>query len=183
MEDLPPVLDQDQLSPESRRRLSGPGLRTFVHIADLWGLGDEERRGVLGQPAGSDYCEWLDAAGRRRDLVLSADVLTRISAALGIHRALQAIHRTNGDRVSWLRGRDWSATFGGHAPMELVTGGSVEELLSVRRVLDAAASGNHRVEPNEVDRDFVPYTGADIVMSILQSTSASSATASRFDEG
>ena len=50
--------------------------------------------------------------------------------------------------------------------MELVTGGSVEELLSVRRVLDAAASGNHRVEPNEVDRDFVPYTGADIVMSI-----------------
>ncbi len=33
----PDVLDAARFSPHSRKRLSGPGLRTFLTIADLWG--------------------------------------------------------------------------------------------------------------------------------------------------
>ena len=150
--DYPPVLDPDRFSSASRRRLSGPGLRTFVRIADLWRLSDEERRAVLGQPASMDYHEWLDAARERRSLVLPVDVLVRISAMLGIHQALGVLHRTDGEGASWLRGANRSVVFDGKAPMELVTGGLVEGLLTVRRLLDAMTSGNQSVGPNDVDR-------------------------------
>ena len=176
-----PVLDEDQFSPESRRRLSGPGLRTFVRIADLWGLSDWERWTVLGQPARVDYHEWVEAAGEGRNLVLSVDVLTRISAMLGIHQALEVLHHTD-DGVTWMRRRDWSTVFGGRVPMEMVTSGSVKELLTVRHALDAATAGHHWVEPNEVDRDFIPYTSANIDMSTGQSTSGLPGMASRFEE-
>ena len=49
----PDRLDPRRLSPANRRRLSAPGLRTFLAIADLWGLTEEERRLVLGLPARS----------------------------------------------------------------------------------------------------------------------------------
>jgi hypothetical protein len=37
-----------QFEPSNRRRLSTPGLRTFLAIADLWGLELERRLPVLG---------------------------------------------------------------------------------------------------------------------------------------
>ena len=171
-DDRPPVLDSDRFSPESRGRLSGPGLRTFLRIADLWGLTDEERA-VLGHPAIVDYRDWLEAAASRQDLLLSVDVLTRISAVLGIHKALGIIHSIDEEGVSWLRGWKRSTPFDGRTPVELVTDGSVEGLLAVRRILDAAACGNHWIVPGEVDRDFAPYTDADIVMSVRQPMSGS----------
>ena len=163
--DYPPIQGPDQFSSTSRRRLSGPGLRTFVRVAGLWRLSDEERRAVLGHPSSVDYHEWLDAARERRRLVLSVDVLVRISATLGIHQALGVLHRTDGDGISWLRGANRSVVFGGKAPMELVTSGLVEGLLTVQGVLDAMTSGNQAVGPNDVDQGFQPYTTEDLVVS------------------
>ena len=34
----PDILEPGRFAPPNRRRLSGPGLRTFLAIADLWGL-------------------------------------------------------------------------------------------------------------------------------------------------
>jgi hypothetical protein len=50
-----PELDPHRFEPANRRRLSGPGLRTFLTIADLWSMNEEQRRLALGFPSRSTY--------------------------------------------------------------------------------------------------------------------------------
>ena len=154
----------DRYSLENRRRLSGPGLRTFVRIADLWGLDEEQRRLVLELPDESTYQAWLEAAREHRDLELPVDVLMRISAVLGIHQALGVLHAHEDYGVAWLQGANSASPFGGRTPLDLMLDGSLEGLLTMRRLLDALVGGQG-TEPNEIDRSFRPYTGADVVMS------------------
>ena len=158
-----PRSDADPFSRNSRRRLSGSGLRTFVAIADLWELTPEQRRHVLGRPARSIYLAWSEAVREHRDVILGVDVLMRISAVLGIHQALQVLHQEGQDSVAWLRGPHDGIPFGGRTPLALIVDGSLGGPLAVRQVLDGLMSGQGP-EPNEVDRDFRPYTVADLVM-------------------
>ena len=48
-----PEVGSDRQSPDVRRRLSGPGIRTFFSIAAAWRLSADEQRGLLGWPAPS----------------------------------------------------------------------------------------------------------------------------------
>ena len=156
--------DADRHSAANRRRLGGPGMRTFVRITDLWGLDEEQRRFILGLPNPSTYRALLKAAREHRDLELSVDVLMRISAMLGIHGALGVLHAEERDDVAWLQGANNAIPFGGRTPLDLMLDGTLAGLLSVRRLLDALVGGQG-TEPKEVDRGFRPYTGADVVMS------------------
>src|SRR4029077_3129840 len=79
----------------NRRRLSGPGLRSFLAIADLWGLTEEQRRLVLGLPSRSTYHAWVKTVREHGDITLGVDVLLRISAMLGIHQALGICSRAS----------------------------------------------------------------------------------------
>lgn len=158
----PPRLDPDRFSPANRRRLSAPGLRTFVTIADLWGLTEEQRRFVLGLPSRSTYHNWVKAVREHRDITLDLDVLTRISAILGIHQALGVLFTTEQDGLAWLRGPHGATVFGGRPPLDLVTSGTQDGLLTVRRFLDAARGGQY-MPPNEIDAGFRSYTDADLV--------------------
>ncbi len=158
----PPRLDPARFSPANRRRLSAPGLRTFLAIADLWGLTEEQRRLILGLPPRSTYQNWVRMVREHRDLTLDLDVLTRISAVLGIHQALGVLFGSERDGIAWLRGPHGATVFGGRPPLELVTSGTQDGLLTVRRFLDAARGGLY-MPPNEIDADFHPYTDADIV--------------------
>ena len=148
----------------NRRRLSGPGLRTFLAIADLWGLSEEHRRRVLGYPPRSTYHSWVKQVREHHDITLSVDVLTRISAVLGIHQALGILHSGEAEGIAWLRGPHGAPVFGGRPPLELITSGSQDALLTVRRFLDAARGGLY-MAPNAVDRGFTVYSDADIVIS------------------
>jgi hypothetical protein len=139
-------------------------LRTFLTISDLWALTEEQRRLVLGSPARSTYHKWVKTAREHGELTLDVDVLTRISAVLGIHKALRILEETEVAAVSWLRGPHSATVFGGHPPLNLVTSGTQDGLMTVRRFLDAARGGLY-MAPNEVDRNFHPYTDADIVIS------------------
>lgn len=158
----PSRLDVSRFTPMNRRRLSGPGLRTFLAICDLWALTEEQRRLVLGLPSRSTYHNWVKSVREHRDIVLDVDVLTRISAVLGIHQALGLLHNDEREAVAWLRGEHRAAIFGGHPPLDLIVSGTQDGLLSVRRFLDAARGGLY-MEPNELDRAFAPYTDADVV--------------------
>ena len=82
----PPRLDKSRLAPTNRRRLSAPALRTFLAIADLWGLTEEQRLLILGYPSRSTYHNWCKQAREHGAFTLDVDVLTRISAVLGIHQ-------------------------------------------------------------------------------------------------
>jgi hypothetical protein len=158
----PPYLDRERFAPANRRRLSAPALRTFAAIADLWRLTEEQRRLVLGMPSRSTYQNWIKAAREHRDVTLDVDVLTRVSAILGIHQALGVLHDTEREGIAWLRGPHRAAVFGGRPPLDLVTSGTQDGLLTVRRFLDAARGGLY-MAPNEIDAGFAPYTDVDIV--------------------
>jgi uncharacterized protein (DUF2384 family) len=158
----PAILDASRFAPANRRRLSGPGFRTFLTIADLWGLSESERLLTLGLPSRSTYYGWVKAAREHRDLTLDVDVLTRISAVLGIHQALGVLHASEAEGISWLKTPHQAPVFGGQPPISLATNGTQDGLMLVRRFLDAARGGFY-MPPNEIDRDFRPYTDADVV--------------------
>lgn len=164
---LPPAGDAVPLGaarfdPAHRRRLSAPALRTFAAIADLWGLSEEQRRLVLGFPSRSTYHNWMKLAREHGAVTLDVDTLTRLSAVFGIHQALGVLFTSEPEGVAWLTGPHAAPVFGGQPPLALVTAGSLDGIMLVRRFLDAARGGTY-MPPNAIDASFVPATDADIV--------------------
>src|SRR5690606_8500352 len=158
----PPQLEVTRFAPANRQRLSAPAFRTFLSIADLWGLAEEERRLVLGYPSRSTFHGWAKRAREHEEFTLDVDTLTRISAILGIHQALGVLYAGPKEMVAWLRGPNNAIVFGGNPPLRVITSGTLDALLTVRRFLDAARGGIY-MQPNEVDDAFAPYEASDIV--------------------
>jgi hypothetical protein len=158
----PQRLDKSRFAPANRRRLSAPALRTFLAIADLWGLTEEQRLLILGYPSRSTYHNWCKQAREHGAFTLDVDELTRISAVLGIHQGLGILFPTEQLGVEWLRAPHSAVVFGGLPPLDLVTSGSQDGLLSVRRFLDGARGGLY-MQPNTIDEAFAPYDDAEIV--------------------
>ena len=160
----PHRLDATRFDSAGRRRLSAPGLRTFLAISDLWSLTEEQRRLILGLPSRSTYHHWAKAVREHRDITLDVDVLLRISAVLGIHQALGVLFGSEAEQVAWLRGPHQALVFGGRPPLDLVTSGTQDGLLTVRRFLDAARGGLY-MAPGSIDQGFRPYDDTEIVFS------------------
>jgi Protein of unknown function (DUF2384) len=161
-ENAPQRLDTSRFAPANRKRLSAPALRTFLAIADLWGLTEEQRLLVLGYPSRSTYHSWAKQAREHGAFTLDVDVLTRISAILGIHQGLGILFPTERLGVEWLRTPHNAVVFGGRPPLDLVTSGSQDGLLTVRRFLDGARGGLY-MQPNAIDDAFTPYDDTEIV--------------------
>jgi hypothetical protein len=155
-------LDNSRFSTANRRRLSAPALRTFLAIADLWGLTEEQRLLILGYPSRSTYHNWCKQAREHGAFTLDVDVLTRISALFGIHQGLGILFPTEQQGVEWLRTPHGAIVFGGRPPLDLVTSGSQDGLLSARRFLDGARGGLY-MQPNAIDEAFTPYDDSEIV--------------------
>ncbi|MDH2406667.1 MbcA/ParS/Xre antitoxin family protein [Bradyrhizobium sp. SSUT18] len=158
----PQRLDKTRFAPANRRRLSAPALRTFLAIAELWGLTEDQRLLVLGYPSRSTYHNWCKQAREHGAFTLDVDVLTRISAVFGIHQALGILFPQERLGVDWLRSPHNELVFGGHPPLHLITNGSQDGLLSVRRFLDGARGGLY-MQPNTIDEAFTPYDDKEIV--------------------
>jgi Protein of unknown function (DUF2384). len=159
---VPPVLDLPRFEPTNRRRLSAPALRTFLAIADLWGLNEEQRRLMLGYPSRSTYHSWCKQAREHGSITLDVDVLTRISAVLGIHQALAVLFAEERDGVAWLRQPHEARQFGGKPPIMLAANGTQDGLMTVRRFLDAARGGLY-MPPTSGEADFAPYEDSEII--------------------
>ncbi|MGO7029870.1 antitoxin Xre/MbcA/ParS toxin-binding domain-containing protein [Rhizobium ruizarguesonis] len=155
-------LDVERFAPANRRKLSAPALRTFLAIADLWGLTEEQRLLVLGYPSRSTYHNWAKQAREHGAFTLDVDTLTRISALLGIHQALGVLFSDERAGVAWLRTPHQALVFSGHPPLDIVTNGTQDGLMTVRRFLDGARGGLY-MQPNMLDEAFTPYEDADIV--------------------
>lgn len=155
-------LDASRFGSANRRRLSGPGMRTFLAIADLWELSEEERLLLLGMPSRSTYYGWVKAARGHTDITLPADTLVRISAVLGIHKALLILFSTEREGIEWLRGPHHALPFAGQPPIALIVSGSQDGIMAVRRFLDAARGGLF-MPPNAADHETPPMTDEDIV--------------------
>ncbi|TAX90204.1 MbcA/ParS/Xre antitoxin family protein [Rhizobium leguminosarum] len=158
----PQRLDMERFAPANRKRLSAPALRTFLAIADLWGLSEEQRLLMLGYPSRSTYHNWAKQAREHGAFTLDVDTLTRISAVLGIHQALGVLFSDERAGVAWLRTPHQALVFSGHPPLDVVTNGTQDGLMTVRRFLDGARGGLY-MQPNILDEAFTPYEDTDIV--------------------
>ena len=158
----PQRLEIERFAPANRKRLSAPALRTFLAIADLWGLSEEQRLLMLGYPSRSTYHNWAKQAREHGAFTLDVDTLTRISAVLGIHQALGVLFSDERAGVAWLRTPHQALVFSGHPPLDILTNGTQDGLMTVRRFLDGARGGLY-MQPNMLDEAFTPYQDADIV--------------------
>lgn len=113
-------------------RASGPALRTFARIADIWGLKQTERSVLLALPR-STYFAALKSPSRAR---LSRDTLERISYVFGIYKALQILLPRGEAADAWIRNANAAPIFNGRSPLAVMLGGNVADLYVVRRYLD-----------------------------------------------
>lgn len=132
---------------ETRQRLSGPGLRAFLAIADRWGLDEEDRRRVLAAPSPAAYARWVQRAQAGEVLVLPTGILVRLAAILTVHRLLRETFGVGPEALDWLRAPHDAQPFAGQPPLALVTGGSQEGLDAVCRYL-AALAESHPAAPS-----------------------------------
>ncbi len=152
-----------EIDADARRRVSGPGLRTFLTISDRYGITTQDRISLLGEPSKSTYHEWVRKARDAAPLALPLDTLTRISGVLGIHKALGILFPIEAEAMTWLKGPHRGEVFGGQAPVEVMIGGGLDGILTVRRYLDAWRGGL-RGGPGSED-GFEPVRETDIVFS------------------
>jgi uncharacterized protein (DUF2384 family) len=113
--------------------LSGPALRAFFRVAELWRLDTREQQILLGSPAPSTFFKWKKELSGS----LSRDVLERISYVLGIYKALQILFNDSRNADEWISRPNAAAPFGGDSALKRMLGGNVSDLYVVRQYLDA----------------------------------------------
>lgn len=120
-------------STEVRRRLSGPGLRTFFHITRAWQLSASDERALLGWPPPSTFHKYKSGSPG----TLSFDTLTRLSLVLGIYKSLHVLFPEPALADTWVRLPNSHPLFGGRPALGLMIDGGLDGLHQVRRLLDA----------------------------------------------
>lgn len=120
-----------------RKALSGPALRAFFRIAELWGLTVGEQMTLLGITARSTYFKWKKDAGA----LLPKDTLERISYVLGIYKALQILLPDEKAADDWVRRPNTAPPFAGRSALDRILSGQVADLFVVRQYLDAQRGG------------------------------------------
>ncbi|MFZ0589293.1 MAG: MbcA/ParS/Xre antitoxin family protein [Bryobacteraceae bacterium] len=127
-----PLQLDERHSPQARKRLSSPAIRSFFNIANVWGLSVTEQRALLGFPAPSTYHKYK--AGQIG--TLSYDTLTRVSLVLGIYKALHILYPDDTLADRWIRLPNSNELFGGRPAINLMMDGGIDGLYQVRRLLD-----------------------------------------------
>ncbi|KDM65294.1 MbcA/ParS/Xre antitoxin family protein [Acidiphilium sp. JA12-A1] len=120
-----------------RKGLSGPALRTFFRIAELWGLSVDDQMALLGVTARSTFFKWKKDA----NAILPKDTLERISYVLGIYKALQILLPDERAADTWVKRANTAPLFGGRSALDRMLSGQVADLFLVRQYLDAQRGG------------------------------------------
>ena len=109
-------------APAGDRSQAGAGLRTFVRIAQQWGLAAGDAMALLGVESRSTYYELLKRARASRDVKgLSTDQLERLSYLLGIYESIRVLFPNNREtRDSWVTRPNSAAIFAGRAPLAVM---------------------------------------------------------------
>lgn len=131
---IPPAL---RSSPEVRRRMSGPAMRTFLNVAGKWDLTANEQRALLGWPSTSAFYKY-----KKGDVsALPHDMLTRISLVLGIFKALHILFPDEGLANRWVKLPNSNPLFGGKSPIAYMAEAGIDGMYKARRLLDARRGG------------------------------------------
>jgi hypothetical protein len=134
---LPQIPPERRRDPRERRRFSAPAIRSFFRIAEIWKLTNDEQRALLGWPPESTFYKYK--AGQTGTLYY--DMLMRISLLLGIYKDLHVLYPDPGLADRWVKLPNSNPLFGGDPALTLMTGGGIDGLYQVRRLLDARRGG------------------------------------------
>ena len=121
----------------STKNLSGPALRSFLRITELWNLNVDEQMTLLGLRSRSTYFKWK----KDSEIQLPKDTLERISYILGIYKALQILLPDEQAADAWVRQPNSATIFGGQSALSRMLSGQVADLYVVRKYLDAQRGG------------------------------------------
>ena len=119
-----------------RERLSKSALQGFFNLAAAWRLRDEDARELLGGLSSSAFYEWK----KNPDRLLEVDRITRISYLIGIYKALHILY---GDKLAdeWVSLPNGNRIFAGRSPLDLMLGGGLLAMQTVRKLLEARRGG------------------------------------------
>jgi hypothetical protein len=122
-----------------------------------------DRLRILGLPSRSTFYSWVEKVRGNNDITLSVDELIRISAVLGIYKALRIVFSRDDDASRWLRSANSGPVFGGQTPLALIASGTQDGLLLVRRYLDAWRGGRFAAPVLGFDDMAAPLSESDLV--------------------
>lgn len=120
-----------------RKGLSGPALRTFFRIAELWGLSVNEQMTLLGVTGRSTFFNWK----KDPNAIVPKDTLERISYILGIYKGLQILLPDEAAADAWVKRPNDAPLFSGQSALSRMLSGQVADLFVVRQYLDAQRGG------------------------------------------
>ena len=127
---------QDFSVVEDRARLSPVALKAYRRLVEAWRLAGFEAAALLD--VSTSTWERLKQDGKGRSL--GQDQLTRISALVGIYKALHLLFADDmADR--WPRLDNRGPLFGGMSPIDSMIRGGIPQMLDVRRYVDAVRGG------------------------------------------
>jgi antitoxin Xre/MbcA/ParS-like protein len=130
----PGVLAPDALrDPNVRERMSPTAVRLFLRLAELWRLTVDQRRALLGDISRPTYHNWQNG----KVGTLTRDQLERISLVLGIHKGLRLLFADEASAMRWFTSPNRDLPFGGQSPLDRTLRGSIDDLYTVRRYIDA----------------------------------------------
>jgi hypothetical protein len=119
-----------------RARLSPVALKAMKGIAEHWRLRGHEVAALLGVSPST----WDRMAAGKWEQSLAQDQLTRVSAMVGIFKALHLLFADDmADR--WARLRNKGPLFDNRTPVDAMIEGGIPTILDVRRHVDALRGG------------------------------------------
>jgi uncharacterized protein (DUF2384 family) len=127
---------QDFSAAADRKRLSQVAIKAFVRLAASWKLNGQEAAALLG--VSTSTWERMKAAPAGKEL--TQDQMTRISALVGIYKALHLMF-AGGIADEWPRLANKGPLFEGRTPLAAMLEGGIPMMLDVRRLVDAVRGG------------------------------------------
>jgi hypothetical protein len=134
---VPSLPERQDFSAEAdRARLSRVALKAYRRLVPQWGLTGQQAAALLDVSTST----WERLKQEGRDKSLSQDQLTRVSALVGIYKALHLLFVDDmADRWPHLANR--GPLFAGLTPIESMIRGGIPQMLDVRRYVDAVRGG------------------------------------------
>ena len=119
-----------------RDRLSAVGLKAYRRLIAAWELSGQQAAALLGVSLST----WERMKPEGQDKSLSQDQMTRISALVGIYKALHLLF-ADGMADRWPRLENKGPLFVHRSPIASMIEGGIPQMLEVRRYVDAVRGG------------------------------------------
>lgn len=114
-------------------------IKAALRIASCWQLSDRDLGILLGGISVASLRRWRSALrdGGTPRADINVDTLDRVSYLLGIYKALHLLFPDAAQADAWIHKPNDGLPFGGRSAMDVMLQGSMRDLMTVRRYLDA----------------------------------------------